>query len=221
MADNDAPGQERYLDDAEWQALMQLQAGAPIADAAGGLGMDVTRFRAVVAMAAEKLRIASVPGTSEAAESSRFQVPSRNPCPYCENFLGRFGPHGPPAVIFEDELTCAYLNPGALGGVPGHTLVVTRRHVETIFDVTDAEAASLGQAITATARAIRSALDPPGVLIQQHNGVAAFQTVPHVHFHVIPKTPGPFPGPEPPHLSTPGERVQLALVLRRHLPRTS
>jgi histidine triad (HIT) family protein len=221
VTDNFVPGQERYLDDAEWEALLELKTGTSITDAARHLGLDVTRFRSVIATAAERLRIASVQGTSDARESTRFQLPNRVPCPYCENFLGRFGAHGPPAVIFEDELTCTVLNPGAMGGLLGHTLVVTRRHVETIFDVTDAEAAALGRAVTATASAIRSAFDPPGVLIQQHNGVAAFQTVPHVHFHVIPKRPGPFPGPELPQMSTSEQRVQLARVLRSHLPTTS
>jgi histidine triad (HIT) family protein len=217
VADDVVRRQEPCLNEAEWQALMELQAGTSITDAARLLGLDVTGFRSVIAAAAEKLRIASVQGTSDAAESNRFELPDRSPCPYCENFIGHFGPHGGPAVIFEDELICAYLNPGSLGGLPGHALVVTRRHVETIFDVTDAEAAALGRAVTATAGAIHSALNPPGVLIQQHNGVAAFQTVPHVHFHVIPKMPGPFPGPEQPQMSTPDQRVQLARLLRSHL----
>ncbi len=35
-------------------------------------------------------------------------------------------------------------------------------------------------------------------IVQQNNGAAAFQTVPHIHYHVIPKTAGPFPPVEPP-----------------------
>ncbi len=35
-------------------------------------------------------------------------------------------------------------------------------------------------------RAISDIFDPNGIHIQQHNGVAAWQTIPHVHFHIIP-----------------------------------
>jgi diadenosine tetraphosphate (Ap4A) HIT family hydrolase len=126
--------------------------------------------RRLLAQAAEKLRIASLePGTLPVDE---FQVPMRSPCPYCENFAGQFAPHGPPAVIFEDDVTFVFLAPAPLGGMPGHTLVATRRHVETTFDLTDAEGAALGLAVVAAARAVRAALAPAGVLIQQNNGVA-------------------------------------------------
>jgi histidine triad (HIT) family protein len=121
-------------------------------------------------------------------------VPDRRPCPYCENYDGRYAWHGPPATIFEDDAVVVFLAPAALGGMPGHTLVTTRRHVETIFDLTPDEEAMLAHGVARAARMVRAALDPDGLLIQQNNGVAAFQTVPHVHFHVIPKrADAPFP----------------------------
>ncbi len=36
------------------------------------------------------------------------------------------------------------------------------------------------------ATAIRDTFGPNGIHVQQHNGEAAWQTIPHVHFHVIP-----------------------------------
>ncbi|TGS61075.1 HIT family protein, partial [Mesorhizobium sp. M1C.F.Ca.ET.176.01.1.1] len=38
--------------------------------------------------------------------------------------------------------------------------------------------------------AVRAALRPDGVFIGQFNGAAAGQTVPHVHFHIIPRWEG-------------------------------
>ena len=144
-------------------------------------------------------------------------VPDRVPCPYCENLAGRHPWHGSPAVVFEDEELYVFLAPAPLGGMPGHTLVCPKRHVETIFDLTDAEAALLGAAVARAARMVRNALAPAGVLVQQHNGVAAFQTVPHLHFHVIPKVEdSPFPPTEWQDVMPAEERAELAAALSSH-----
>jgi len=144
-------------------------------------------------------------------------LPKRHPCPYCENFARRYAWHGPPAVIAEDEVTFTFLTPAPLGGMDGHTLVIPKRHVETIFDLTGEEEAALGHAVAGVARALRSAPDPDGVLIQQHNGVAAFQTVRHIHFHVIPKrADAPFPPTEEAEVVPYERRVALAKTIRAH-----
>ena len=102
----------------------------------------------------------------------------------------------------------------------GHTLVTTRRHVETIFDLTLDEEVAIGHAVARAARAVRSAFDPDGVLIQQHNGIAAFQTVPHFHVHVIPKRgKAPFPPIEEVPITSWDERVEIAQRLREHWQR--
>ncbi len=110
-----------------------------------------------------------------------------------------------------------FLAPAALGGMPGHTLVTTRRHVETIFDLTPDEEAVLAHGVAKAARMLRAALDPDGLLIRQNNGIAAFQTVPHVHFHVIPKRADvPFPPQEQVLVIPSTERMHLAKPLRQH-----
>jgi histidine triad (HIT) family protein len=144
-------------------------------------------------------------------------VPDRRPCPYCENYDGRYAWHGPPATIFEDGAMVVFLARAALGGMPGHTLVTTRRHVETIFDLTPGEEAVLAHGVARAARMLRAALDPDGLLIQQNNGIAALQTVPHVHFHVIPKrADAPFPPQQQVPVISSTERMRLAERLRQH-----
>jgi len=170
----------------------------------------------LLAQAAEKLRVGSLEPI--VLPLDEFQIPVRSPCPYCENFAGRYGPNGPPALVVEDRLTVVYLAPAPMGGMPGHALVTTRRHVETIFDLASEEEAALAAALCATARAIRSTLAPAGILIQQNNRVAAFQTVPHIHFHVIPKVPGPCPPSQPPEVVPYEQRAELATRLRAHWP---
>ncbi|WP_329614914.1 HIT family protein [Streptomyces brevispora] len=72
----------------------------------------------------------------------------------------------------------------------GHTLVVPDRHVSDLTDLNAVEARDLGEALLRAARAIRSALAPDGLNVIQSTGVAATQTVPHVHFHLVPRWSG-------------------------------
>ena len=123
--------------------------------------------------------------------SSPFLMGHREPCPYCENFAGRHSPTaGPPSVLFEDEHLMAYLNPAAHGGMPGHTLVVPKRHVETLLELTEEEEARIAHTVAHTARVLTKELQPDGILVVQRNGLAAEQTVNHVHFHVVPRRAG-------------------------------
>ncbi len=97
----------------------------------------------------------------------------------------------------------------------GHTLVTTQRHAATLLDLSVEEEAALGVAVARTGRAIRAAFDPDGILVQQNNGEAAYQTVPHVHFHVIPMRRGsPFPPDHTVEITPTTERVALARRLR-------
>ena len=196
----------------EWEALDALRPD----DATARARLGDPAFRRLVAQAAEKLRLASVQGDAEPVTG--FQVPRLSPCPFCEYLAGRVDADDPPVVITEDAMTVAYVAANPLGGMPGQVLVITRRHAETILDLRPEEEAALAATVGDAARAVRAALAPPGVLVQQHNGVAAFQTVGHVHVHVVPKIPGPFPPAEPVPRLPLAERVRLAESLRGHWP---
>jgi histidine triad (HIT) family protein len=58
------------------------------------------------------------------------------------------------------------------------------RHLETILDMNDAEAAAIMDDVRKVARLIDSAYGRPGIAIWQNNGSSANQAIPHVHFHV-------------------------------------
>lgn len=143
-------------------------------------------------------------------------MPSQTPCSFCGNFAGEEPWHGPPAVIFEDELVYVFLAPAALGGMQGHILVALKRHAPTILELTLEEEALLGQTVARAARAVHSAVDPHGIIVQQHNG-GGLQTVPHIHFHVVPMREGAvFPPQEVVEISPAHERAVLARELRQH-----
>jgi histidine triad (HIT) family protein len=150
-----------------------------------------------------------------------IKVPDNHPCSICENFAGRYPWHGAPAVVYEDEKLYVIMAPAPLGGMDGHVLVLPKRHVETLLDLRADEAAMLGEAVVTVARAVSNAFDPEAILVQQHNGIGAFQTVPHVHFHVIPKAAdAPFPPSEEVPITPSDERELLAQRVREALETT-
>ncbi|WP_310630263.1 HIT family protein [Paraburkholderia sp.] len=72
----------------------------------------------------------------------------------------------------------------------GHVLVLPKEGAEEIYELSP-EALNAAMAMVHTlATALRKALTPDGLMIAQFNGAAAGQTVPHVHFHLIPRRNG-------------------------------
>jgi diadenosine tetraphosphate (Ap4A) HIT family hydrolase len=79
---------------------------------------------------------------------------------------------------------------------PGHTLIVTRRLVATWFEATLEER----HAILDLIEEVKGILDrqtptPDGYNVGFNAGVAAGQTVMHLHVHVIPRYAGDVPDP--------------------------
>lgn len=67
-------------------------------------------------------------------------------------------------------------------------------------------------------KAVRDAFDPDGMQLLQNNGVGGFQSVPHVHMHVIPFRQGhSWPPAEPAPIVPADKRVEQAEVLREAL----
>ena len=94
----------------------------------------------------------------------------------------------PAAVVYEDEHTIAFMDAGQVN--PGHVIVATRRQVQTILDLDDELAGALFRTAARVARAVDAAFHPEGITVLQANGPAGWQTVPHVHLHVLPRYQG-------------------------------
>jgi len=73
---------------------------------------------------------------------------------------------------------------------PGHSLVISRRHVADIFDLTAMEIDDILHLIRSAREQIDRTLQPAGYNIGVNVGKDAGQTVMHVHVHVIPRYPG-------------------------------
>ena len=90
-----------------------------------------------------------------------------------------------PAIkIYEDDQVLAFMD--IMPQAEGHTLVIPKTPAVTLLDLPADAAAYTIQIVQKIARAIESALDVKGIVLMQLSGEAAGQTVPHVHFHLIP-----------------------------------
>lgn len=94
----------------------------------------------------------------------------------------------PCVKLYEDEATLAFLD--IMPQAEGHTLVLPKEPAETLPDLSPAAAAAAIQTTQKLARAVQVAVGAEGLVISQFNGAAAGQTVPHVHFHILPRWEG-------------------------------
>jgi len=91
----------------------------------------------------------------------------------------------PGVIIYQDELVFAFMDSGQVN--PGHVLVATTRPYETLMDVDEESAEALMRLARRVAIAVEKAFQPDGVTLLQANRSAGWQTVPHVHIHVLPR----------------------------------
>ena len=70
---------------------------------------------------------------------------------------------------------------------PGHTLIIPRRHVASMFEATAEEQAALCELVTKMRETLLAERQPDGFNIGINDGVAAGQTVMHLHIHLIPR----------------------------------
>jgi diadenosine tetraphosphate (Ap4A) HIT family hydrolase len=78
---------------------------------------------------------------------------------------------------------------------PGHSLVISRRHVANIFDLTEIEIGDVLRLVRCARRRLDDTLRPAGFNVGVNVGTDAGQTVMHVHVHVIPRYPGDVESP--------------------------
>ncbi len=103
-------------------------------------------------------------------------------CIFCRIAAGEI----PSKKVYEDSHSFAFLDINPRN--PGHTLVIPREHAQDILSIGEEQAAELMKAIRKVAIGVQKATGAKGISISQSNGQMAGQVVPHVHFHVIPRT---------------------------------
>lgn len=90
-----------------------------------------------------------------------------------------------PAIkVYEDDKTLAFMD--IMPQAEGHTLVIPKTPAVTLLDISVDDLAYTMQIVQKVANAIKTALNAEGIVLMQLSGEKAGQTVPHIHFHLIP-----------------------------------
>jgi len=88
--------------------------------------------------------------------------------------------------VFADDLAVAFLDYRPLA--IGHVLLVPVAHYATLADVPDEVMGGLGVRVKRLSGAVMRAMQAEGSFIALNNVIS--QSVPHVHFHVVPRRKG-------------------------------
>ncbi len=114
-----------------------------------------------------------------------MHAPDSPDCPFCHPAAGRVWRETPHAVALLDGFPVT----------PGHTLVVPKRHLVSLFDLPEAERAAVWALVAEVRGLLAAELGPDGFTVGLNDGPAAGQTVPHAHVHIIPRRTGDVPDP--------------------------
>jgi histidine triad (HIT) family protein len=102
-------------------------------------------------------------------------------CIFCRIVAGEI----PSDKLYEDSETLAFMDINPVHD--GHCLVIPKAHYPTVFEVTPDAFAAAACTAAKVAAAVQTALKPDGLNLIQSNGPGAAQSVPHLHFHVLPR----------------------------------
>jgi len=90
-------------------------------------------------------------------------------------------------ILYEDAGYIAFLDKYPIS--IGHTLVLPKAHFERVNDMSQREFCALYSRVHALNQLITSKLAATASHISINDGAAANQLIPHVHVHIIPRSP--------------------------------
>ena len=130
-------------------------------------------------------------------------------CIFCKVLSGDI----PSERVYEDEHTIAVMdiNPWTRG----HAVVIARQHAADLFEIEEDELAHVAVAAKRLAAKMSDTLDCDGINLLQSNGLAAWQTIFHLHIHVIPRyDDDPLELPTRPQQAEPEQLAGVAEAIR-------
>ena len=89
-------------------------------------------------------------------------------------------------IVLDEEHVVGFLDHRPV--FKGHTLLVTREHIDTLLDLPESLIVPLFTTAQRVAAVMTSELGAQGTFVAMNNVVS--QSVPHFHVHVVPRTKG-------------------------------
>lgn len=105
-------------------------------------------------------------------------------CLFCQIIAGAV----PSRKVFENDKSFAFLD--IFPAAKGHTLVIPKKHFTDIHETDTQSYAEVAAAAKEVADLLQKKLGSDGMTIFQMNREAGWQTVFHLHMHVVPRWDG-------------------------------
>jgi diadenosine tetraphosphate (Ap4A) HIT family hydrolase len=101
-------------------------------------------------------------------------------CPFCSLPENRVNQRNAVGVVVRDAYPVS----------PGHTLLIPSRHVASFFELTSEEREGLLLLMDSAKQQLQDEFSPTAYNIGINDGLAAGQTIAHMHLHLIPRYQG-------------------------------
>ncbi len=101
-------------------------------------------------------------------------------CPFCEPQPDRVWLRTETGIVLWDAFPITR----------GHSLVVPRQHVASIYELSAEEQAALWALVAKARGRLNDDMHPDGFNVSLNDGEAAGQTILHAHIHIIPRYSG-------------------------------
>lgn len=105
-------------------------------------------------------------------------------CIFCQIVSGEMNSH----KVYEDEHVLAFLD--IYPAAAGHVLVIPKKHYQNLEEIPNDELAYLMSVVKKIGAMMKNNLKASGYNICENNDPVAGQEIPHIHFHVVPRSKG-------------------------------
>lgn len=102
-------------------------------------------------------------------------------CIFCQIIQGK----KPAQIIYEDDHTLCFLSKEM--EVYGHTLIIPKQHFKNLYDIPPNILCKLTEVIQILTKEYKSKINATGMNLLHASGKAGQQSVPHFHFHLLPR----------------------------------
>ena len=109
-----------------------------------------------------------------------------NPCLFCHPKVEKIIEETEYALLIKDDFPVS----------PGHCLIIPKRHIATFFEASVEENRDFHHLTCLAKKLIEMKHQPDGYNLGSNNGLAAGQSVFHLHQHIIPRYEGDVDNPK-------------------------